>query len=151
MKAPRRLDFFATLPTFIIIFQPIHKKPWQIIYQNFPVRINPHNTVYILYYVPRVDLNVNSWKWKILSISRSDAIDMACVLNHGVEFRWQKHVSNVVNWRLLFWIHAWWFVACRWSKYHHFAMVCRYVCYRPKYVCSNLDIINKAWFLKIKI
>ena len=26
MKAPRRLDFFAPLPTFIVIFQPIHTK-----------------------------------------------------------------------------------------------------------------------------
>ena len=24
MKAPRRLDFFAPFPTFIVIFQPIH-------------------------------------------------------------------------------------------------------------------------------
>ena len=27
MKAPRRLDLFAPLPTFIVIFQPIHTKP----------------------------------------------------------------------------------------------------------------------------
>ena len=26
MKAPRRLDFVAPLPTIIVIFQPIHKK-----------------------------------------------------------------------------------------------------------------------------
>ena len=36
MKAPRRLNFFAPLPTFIVIFQPIHINPQQIIYQNFP-------------------------------------------------------------------------------------------------------------------
>ena len=27
---------FATIPTIIVIFQPIHTKPWQNIYQNFP-------------------------------------------------------------------------------------------------------------------
>ena len=36
MKTPRRLDVFASLPTFIVIFQPIHTKPWQIIYRDFP-------------------------------------------------------------------------------------------------------------------
>ena len=46
MKAPRRLDFVAPLPTFIVIFQPIHTKPSQIISEfsrriTLSIRENP--------------------------------------------------------------------------------------------------------------